>query len=689
MIKLVGILLFSLIFPFADADQVPAKHFDFFVSGEGNDTYKGTLEQPLRSLTKAIDLVGPLPANSSTTIHLRGGTYRLLKGVKISKETLENGKHLLLTNYNNEEVFLSGGIKLESSSSSLVTNKNVLRRLPEKSRGNVYELDLGPYSSSDITLHKNGFGQPRTASAIELFVNSNPARLARWPKDSSIKIATVLPAAQATGEDQASFTINNSQATKWKSIPDVWIAGSLSRNWAYDNLPVSRFDAKDSSLGLSDKGKYMIKPASTKERQRFGDSKMLGSFFFYNVFEELSLDREWVVDPKSKKIYVYLNSKADLSTCELSILKEPIISINDAENIQIKGINFRLGRSSAIKVSGTNNILIENCTFKNFGLLGIDGSGCKKFEIIGCKIENTGSGGIALSGGNRKTLDASANAVKNCAVTNFSRLYRSYSPAITIKGVGIKIQNNDISEAPGQAIIFHGNDHVISYNRITNVCQEFGDLGAVYTGRDPSATGTMIANNIFKRVTNKVSPLVAAIYVDDGSGGFTISNNLFVNSGSSYSSGFGAVHINGGSDSRFTSNAFIDCRRAFSYNPWSDKKWQQTFLENKDIVGKLTKTVDIRSDLYTKKYPHLTDFFEPNSKKRVNYVSGNYFLNVNAISSGSGYIVEGSISQTSNQGNKATLAKDARKADIPDEVRQWKGWEQVEFDKIGAKFVEN
>ena len=57
-------------------------------------------------------------------------------------------------------------------------------------------------------------------------------------------------------------------------------------------------------------------------------------------------------------------------------------------------------------------------------------------------------------------------------------------PAIELQGVGNRADHNLIHDAPHWAISFGGNEHVMELNEIYDVCQETGDVGVFYTGRD-------------------------------------------------------------------------------------------------------------------------------------------------------------------------------------------------------------
>jgi hypothetical protein len=89
------ILTFSILFKVAGKE--------YFVSTQGNDLYTGTIDNPFKSLQKAIDLIQP-----GDTIFLRGGTYNEPATITINygnNGTESAKKHIFA--YNNETVILN------------------------------------------------------------------------------------------------------------------------------------------------------------------------------------------------------------------------------------------------------------------------------------------------------------------------------------------------------------------------------------------------------------------------------------------------------------------------------------------------------------------------------------------------------------------------------------------------------
>ena len=81
-----------------------------FVSGDnGDDSNIGTLEHPLRSLQVAIEKARGYDINTRKRIVLRGGKYYIKDTIRFGS----NDANYLITNFNNEQVILSGASPLD------------------------------------------------------------------------------------------------------------------------------------------------------------------------------------------------------------------------------------------------------------------------------------------------------------------------------------------------------------------------------------------------------------------------------------------------------------------------------------------------------------------------------------------------------------------------------------------------
>ena len=120
----------------------------FYVAPDGDDSNAGTYEQPFATPERARDAVRKLKEESGlpeggVTVYLRGGKYRLKKSFELGRQ--DSGQPdapVTYSAYKGEEVTLTGGIELDASTFEPVTDEAILNRLPQGSRGEVYQIDL-------------------------------------------------------------------------------------------------------------------------------------------------------------------------------------------------------------------------------------------------------------------------------------------------------------------------------------------------------------------------------------------------------------------------------------------------------------------------------------------------------------------------------------------------------------------
>ncbi|MBK6932938.1 MAG: right-handed parallel beta-helix repeat-containing protein [Saprospirales bacterium] len=245
-----------------------------------------------------------------------------------------------------------------------------------------------------------------------------------------------------------------------------------------------------------------------------------------------------------------------------------------------------------------------------------------------------GRRGIILSGGDRKTLASSENVVSGCTFYQTDQINFTYSAAVKLFGVGATIERCAFSDLKHMAINFTGNDHVIRLNRFEWVCTWTDDMGAVYTGRDPSARGTVIRHNYFRHIQPvDTESQVCGVFIDDGAGGITVDSNYFERVGCQGDKElFGAVFLHGGHDNIVSHNVFQDCEIAIGNNFWTEKQWR-IFLESPLMQQRLRQNADIGSPVYLAKYPELKDYFTAYGP-RLNRIVENILIRSNMALNG-------------------------------------------------------
>jgi parallel beta-helix repeat protein len=234
----------------------------------------------------------------------------------------------------------------------------------------------------------------------------------------------------------------------------------------------------------------------------------------------------------------------------------------------------------------------------NHGIVVDGGQGC---EIVRCDVYHCGDSGICLSGGERKTLQASHHRAADNHVHHMGEWSRSYQPGLRVTGVGQRLEHNHVHDGPHNGILLSGNEHIIEYNHVHHVCQETGDVGAFYMGRDWTERGNVLRYNFFHH-TQGVGMGSMAVYLDDCASGTTIFGNIFYQCTR-------AVFIGGGRNNRVENNIFVDCDPAIQIDGRGlDPKPVWRHMVDQVMRGRLD-AVDHRQPPYSTRYPDLKQLY--------------------------------------------------------------------------------
>ncbi|HXO76951.1 MAG TPA: right-handed parallel beta-helix repeat-containing protein [Puia sp.] len=603
------------------------------------------MEQPFARPEDAWNAIVALKKPVNATIYLRAGTYSFSNSLTLSA-LADTGSQVSFAAYQNEKVEFSGGLTLDNKRFTVTTNPQILNRLPRAARGKVVEIDLRQAGVTDFGKKvSHGYKTVRNAP-LELFYNDSALPVARYPNKGYLPIGQVLdhgsnPRNGEKPDRGAKFICDDAHLKNWGQTTGAWVAGYFSYGYSDDYLPVASIDVSSRTIQLKEPSLYTVFSTDDKSNDMLKNSGSIRGYYVYDLPEELDSPGEWWLDTGSGKLYCWLpGNSAGGADIEVSTLEQPIVAMNGARNITLKGIHFVCSRGSGIVLKNTSHVRIENCAIGNVGVYGIYAGGegdnyNRGLMVSSCSIFNTGTGGVMLDGGDRKTLTPGNNVVDNCDIYNFSRINRTYSFAVAINGVGNMVTHCDIHDAPDQAISFYGNDHVIAYNHFKDLVTYMTDAGAVGTGRDIGSTGNSIDNNYFENIESEVGTSVCAIYLDDGSSGMDVNGNIFYRCGTAGSYHFGAIHVHGGSDNVFMNNQFIECHQAFSISPITDDQWK-SIVSDPNIEKSYRAGVDLHSAPYAK-YKHLARLMAPGAAPaRINNITNTKTYKVDVITAGGG-----------------------------------------------------
>lgn len=527
----------------------------FFVATNGNDKNTGSIEKPLATLSRAVDLLKKTASNK-VDIVLREGIYYPDTAIVLNAENI-NGKTIRISSYKSEKVVISGARKI---------NLNW-----KKHNHNIY--------SGKVALNFN---------PDAMFVNGKPTIMARYPNyDATARFFN----------GAAADAISKERVKKWANPIGGYFHALHAGEWGSFHYRITEKD-NDGNLKM-DGGWQNNRPSPLHNSDRFVE----------NVFEELDAPNEWYYDKNAGIIYFYPNNVNDLETAvvEVSHLQN-LISIKGKENLPIKNISisninfiqtqrtlfepheallrsdWKLHRGGALLLENTENIQIDNCVFTNLGSHAIMVSGYnKKMVISNNHIYNIGQSGICFVGDVSavrnplfsyealpyKELDLTAGPknnkfpenclVENNLIHNIGQVEKQATAVEIAMSESITVKNNTIYNTPRAGInIGDGTwgGHMIENNDVFNTVLETGDHGAFNSwGRDrfwnanrkymdsiTTIHPELILLDAHKTTTIRNNRFRCDhgwdIDLDDGSSNYHIYNNICLNGGIKLREGF-------------------------------------------------------------------------------------------------------------------------------------------------------
>ncbi len=621
----------------------------FYVSKSGNDNNPGTKEKPVATLTAARNLIRAYKAQhrfpkGGITVWVSEGNYIQEESFVLSKEDSgELNVPIVWRAVEGDEVYISGGTVIASKSFNKHISENIKERLSKNVVDNVLQVNLKALGIKDFGKHTQyGHALPVTKAPLELFVNNEPMVLARYPNKGFVQIGKTIdsgskPRIRDYSERGAIFEYTDARHKNWVLNSDIWFQGTFWNGYADDKIHVEKIDTIAGRIKLATPHMYGVR-----------GGRKYTHYVALNILEELDMPGEWYLDRSTGMLYVW--PKTNLKEAAVSVLEDPIVSLDHVNHIVFRDFTVEIGRGIGIYLEGGENNLVAGCTVRNVGTSGIFmGQGAKQtfphithddyegkpisgrvgnlqghiykyttwnrksgknHKILSCDVYNTGTGGIYLSGGDKKTLIPGNNIVENCKVHDYNRRNKFLWSGINIDGVGNKISHCEIFNSDFQAIYAHGNEHIFEYNNIHDVTLHSDDVSIWYLGRDPSDRGNIIRYNYFHDCGNK-NRMNMGIYCDDSTTGVTVFGNVFYN----IQTAQGILYSNTGWDLTMKNNIIINPHShtvvlSQHYYTWFKGKAPTIFGKGKLFEQRLFKDLNILKPPYSERYPELHNYMD-------------------------------------------------------------------------------
>jgi hypothetical protein len=562
---------------------------ELFVSPTGNDANAGTKAHPFQSFERARDAARPLQRDQKVSVWLGGGVYEREKPFDLTaKDSGSPLKPVVWRGRPGEEVRIVGG-KVVTGWRPVI-NEAVLARLAPEARGRVFQADLKALGVTTYGEVKGG--------GLELFFEDKPMTLARWPNEGFIEITGLVEPDTVNvrgtkGSKTGKFMYAGDRPKRWVGEKDTWVHGYWFWDWSDERQKVESIDAERRTISVSP--------------PYHGYGYRVGQWFYaQNILAELDTPGEWYLDRETGSLYFWPPTPIEQGRAIVSVL-DTIVRFTNVSHVTFEGVIFEAARGTAIRIKGGTRTRVAGCVLRNLGGWAAQIEGGMKNGVVACDIYQTGDGGIGLNGSGiyskgdsgigRKTLTPAGHFADNNHIHHYGRWNRMYQAAISMSGVGNRATHNLIHDAPHMAIEFSGNDHLIEFNEIYNVCQESNDAGAIYAGRDWTMRGTLIRHNYLHHITGFQGRGCVGVYLDDMFSGTRIYGNVFYQVTQ-------AAFIGGGRDCIVENNLFVDCQPALHIDARA-MNWARYHVNT--TMTKRLNDMPYQSDLWRKRYPKLVN----------------------------------------------------------------------------------
>lgn len=443
------ILLFSML-ALSGCDTQQRQKVEVYVSLEGDDTAAGSISAPFATIPKAVEAVRALRQSGNTkpaTIYLRGGRHQLNQTLVLGLEDghitqnesatseepgageLSVPAQLTFAAYPGENPVVSSGIPvnawklLESAPSEL----------PANAKGKVWIADIPEALGKFYTLYD---AQGRLNRARDAgFVPTEPG-------------------------DKRTLHFPEGSLKNWDNISDVEIQIRPSRAWVINMLPLESVDVATGTAKTSVSATYGMSKLPAYLLAIMGESA--ASVWVENVLDELDEPGEWVVNSKTRKIYLWPSDPAPdgsprgilaPATTEL-IRVEGQIDYDGPTDTPVRGIAFsgltfshadrrawiddedRLGwgmqhdwdmfdrPTAMLRFRATEDCQVTTCTFTQSGGAGIRlDLHAQRNRIENSEFAHLGEAGILLSGYGPGSKDVNHhNSIINNNIHHFSEI---------------------------------------------------------------------------------------------------------------------------------------------------------------------------------------------------------------------------------------------------------------------------
>ena len=268
----------------------------------------------------------------------------------------------------------------------------------------------------------------------------------------------------------------------------VWLRGYWRVTWEVSGLRLSAIDTAARSATFA---KPIQNGIGNKYTRPAGNGRE--TYWLTNLLEEISEPGEWCIDFKDRKIYLYPPALSGTSSILLADQSSPVISLEGASNIVLRGLTVEANLGDGIRISGGEHNQVAGCTVRHVDRYAVVVDGGREHVVQSNDLYDLGEGGVWLGGGDEVSVPRvpARHRVINNHIHDFDLLSLVYAPGVNAgftgggggghhPAVGMYVAHNLIHDTPHGGILYGSMDSVFEFNEIFRWCLVSNDLGAFY-----------------------------------------------------------------------------------------------------------------------------------------------------------------------------------------------------------------
>lgn len=591
--------------------------FELFVSPDGDDGNRGSIDEPLKTIQKALDCVEAIKESldaNGIVVYLREGTYLTTDTITLGEQYSGTDEApFVISAYNGEEVKICGGTDIPPNAFAPVSEEATLSRLRDVAESHIVVADLSALGITDNgTILGGGTGGP----TYHVYMNGEAMTLSRYPNASKLSLGQVLDIGPITANYSSfpqgtnanstgiEFVMQDFRPLQWLNTGSIWLQGALYAEWDTRNIQVSQIRENTSSIKLDGGNALGAISGATH------------TYYYYNILEELDVPGEFYLDDETGLLYLY--PICDMSQAEItfSTNQNDIIALSDTSNVVLNGLTIEYGSGNGIVMSDCYQTLIQNCTVQNITNTGVVIDGIRS-GIIYSNIQYIGNYPVKILGSNDYfDYTPDNNFLQNCYIHNIGTQNPKYS-YVTLNGVGNVISHNLIQGTFSVGIYNQlARECIVEYNEIVGGPNGTHDCAAIYCIGFPISRGNHYRYNYIHDIfitTEGSNP--HAIYFDEMCSENYAYGNIMNNVPSGFFTNSGSENVtvnNIISNGRINSTACITGQSNF--NNYTLPQWLARSSLCKSTMNTYNSMTAVQKEALRSRFPTLCDYYDDASE---------------------------------------------------------------------------